>query len=144
MDNAVKAVESTMKFRGYRATRIFFELKSPSKRPEGPVTFTPSFFQRIEKVKNDDYVLILSVDIGKDEVNLPFIASVEMEGRFELNNIDNPEEVMRINATAILFPYLRSALTQLTATANIRPVILPTINLAQTFESCNKPISDKE
>lgn len=47
----------------------------------------------------------------------------------EISSIDDVPPYFYANSIAIVFPYLRSFISSLTIQANIRPVILPTMNL---------------
>lgn len=50
---------------------------------------------------------------------------------------DDPEiikELCEKNTLSILFPYLRSAVSDISLKANIRPIILPTINIVKLIE----------
>ena len=62
---------------------------------------------------------------------MPFTAFVSLTGSFTVPEKENAQELMEVNGTAILFPYLRAVMSQLTAAANIPQVILPTVNLVQ-------------
>ncbi len=66
------------------------------------------------------------------EKNLPFHLSVKIIGNFTIKESFSSEEVAnlcRINATALLFPYLRAFISNLTSLAGIPNLILPTINV---------------
>lgn len=84
------------------------------------------------------------VRIGFDSENeLPFDINVIIEGEFEYNSEDDEtkigfEELLKKNATAILFPYLRAIVTQLTSMGNVYPpLILPTINVSALLDEEN-------
>ena len=62
---------------------------------------------------------------------MPFTAFVSLTGSFFVPEKEQARELMEVNGTAILFPYLRAVMSQLTAAANIPQVILPTVNLVQ-------------
>ena len=61
------------------------------------------------------YAVIITVQIDQD--NLPFKCQVSLKGTFNVNNIDNINKCLQVNATAILFPYVRSTLSMLTTLA---------------------------
>ena len=69
-----------------------------------------------------------------DQPDLPFDAETTIVGSFELSGIENVDKAMKQNATAILYPYVRSTLALLTTLAAIPPVNIPTINLAHIYE----------
>lgn len=61
-----------------------------------------------------------------------------MTGRFLLQGIKNPEQTMKVNAAAILYPYVRAAISMLTTLANVPPVVLPPVNFVKLFEESAK------
>lgn len=65
-----------------------------------------------------------------------FFVDVLLIGYFEAANCDveQRQTFMCMNAPAILFPYLRSYISTLTAQAGLSPVIIPTINLVKNGE----------
>lgn len=71
-------------------------------------------------------------DFSKEEN--PFYLYLTVSGYFEFNDEDKKVEnkladrVLKANSVAILFPYIRSIITNITASANIPPVVLPPIN----------------
>lgn len=68
--------------------------------------------------------------------NDPFEMKVVMEGIFSKANENTDLEAFVPNGLAILFPYIRAIVSTYTASANIPPLILPTINI-------NSIINDK-
>ncbi|MGO3805987.1 MAG: protein-export chaperone SecB [Sphingobacterium sp.] len=57
---------------------------------------------------------------------------VDCEGIFEFINVSQFSEIpdfFYTNCIAILFPYLRSYISTVTVQSNIKPIILPTLNL---------------
>lgn len=84
---------------------------------------------------------MIKIDFGvfKDaEVNYPYKIDVSMIGYFELSGKATEEQITnlcKINGTAIMFPYIRSAITDLTKITNMEPLILPAINIHKLIES---------
>ncbi|MHB1682817.1 MAG: protein-export chaperone SecB [Bacilli bacterium] len=70
------------------------------------------------------------------EIENPFYLTVTLTGAFTLSLENVPPEMdqkqqdqlLQVNTTAILFPYLRSLITNITANANVPPLILPPVN----------------
>lgn len=58
-----------------------------------------------------------------------------IEGVFSMPNWDKDESrlLMISNTVAILFPYLRSLVTIITANANVPPYTLPVMNINELF-----------
>lgn len=81
--------------------------------------------------KKDEMKVELSAIIGEMGQNRksPFEMKVCICGFFEMENISEDIRVYKANAIAILFPYLRAIVSTYTASANINPVILPTMNI---------------
>ena len=49
---------------------------------------------------------------------------------------DGSEEIL-LNAFAILFPYVRSLITEISRYSSIIPIIIPTINITKAIEDLN-------
>lgn len=73
--------------------------------------------------------------------NYPYKINAEMIGYFEIEGNHSEQEVIKlckINGTAIMFPYIRSAITDLTKISNVTPLILPAINIHKLIEAQDK------
>lgn len=100
------------------------------------VTVNPEFTRNINKVDNDNAVVNLIFCIDNKNADMPFAMEVNVEGLFHLENWEQPDmlPLIRANSVAILFPYLRSIVTMITANANISPYTLPVMNIAAMFD----------
>lgn len=70
--------------------------------------------------------------IGKVEGYEDTFISVQCQGIFEFKNVDSFSEIPNffyVNCIAILFPYVRSYISTVSVQSNIKPIILPTLNL---------------
>lgn len=77
-------------------------------------------------------VTVLDVTIFDNPIenNYPFKMYVELAGVFSMQEGDiNDIEKFKPNSVSILFPYVRALVTSFTASANVTPLILPTINV---------------
>lgn len=87
--------------------------------------------------KEKQFQLQLSVTL-KDIEERMYI-EVDMVGLFQY---EGDEEQVRsflyLNASAILFPYIRAYISNLTATSGLSTVILPTMNLSSMKEELEK------
>ncbi|WP_162106043.1 protein-export chaperone SecB [Bacillus subtilis] len=67
-----------------------------------------------------------------------FYLNCKVQGHFIFNNDEFPEEekvkFFKVNGVSILFPYLRSLVSDLTSKGSEQPVILPTMNVAQMIK----------
>ena len=78
-----------------------------------------------QKIKKCNIIIGIKYE---EEENHPFLMNLVIRGFFEIS-----ERKFLINAFAILFPYLRSVITDITK-ASLIPIILPTINVQNLLE----------
>ncbi len=109
-----------------------------------PITINPEFTRNIKKVDNDSVMVNLIFCIDNENADMPFSMEVNIEGLFHLEDWEHPDRLplIRSNSVAILFPYLRSIVTMITANANISPYVLPVMNIAAMFEQNAESKSD--
>lgn len=100
------------------------------------IELTPEFTRQIKKIDNNNALVNLIFRIENENLDLPFSIEVDIEGLFHMDNWEAPSSVplMTTNSISILFPYLRSIVTMLTANANISPYILPVMNINALFD----------
>ncbi|MGN1104924.1 MAG: protein-export chaperone SecB [Candidatus Coproplasma sp.] len=113
---------------------LSFRLNRVQIAPNQRLDVKPQFARQVRKA-NDNKKLIfiaLSVKIESTEAEpKPFDINVGLVGMYELGSEDYTAEEERafvIEATSHLYPYLRAAVTNLTAQAYITPLNLPVIN----------------
>ena len=89
----------------------------------------PVFSKSVVEHDNNLYEVILSVGINnEDDAPVPFDLFVEMVGCFELQEglkEDFQRDLLNRNAVAIMYPFLRAAVSSLTSTANVTSLVLP-------------------
>lgn len=95
------------------------------------------------KDKNN-FILKLDLYLFKKEEDVPFTMNVKVIGIFEVDDVEEKlrGELAEKNAVAILFPYVRALVSNYTAIANVSPLILPPINVAQYIEEKKKKSND--
>ena len=86
--------------------------------------------QHLQDKGGTSYTLVLSATIGDENNHNGICAKVTLAGGFQSTSDTN---LMVNNATAILFPYLRNAISSICVTAGIPPFILPTVNVESDF-----------
>ena len=84
-----------------------------------------------EEKSEHDIVVHLNV-IGQKEEEYKF--QVSASGYFTLSSTNYKDLLIRQNAVAIIFPYIRSQISLLTAQPEVTPVVLPPFNIAQMVE----------
>lgn len=100
------------------------------------ISLSPEFTRNITKIDDDKVAVNLIFRIDNKNGDMPFSMEINIEGIFQLENWEKPDlfPLIRTNSVAILFPYLRTIVSMLTANANIAPYILPVMNISAMFE----------
>ena len=118
-------------FKGIQAEELSFKLNRVRINPEERLDIKPQFSRQVRKVNGNDKInfVALSVRIAStEEEPKPFDINVTLVGMFEIEvSNENEERNFVIEATKMIYPYLRSAVTNLTANAYITPLNLPII-----------------
>lgn len=135
-------IKSSLIFKGYRVKKIDFTINDNLKDPiEVKLDFN------IKKEVNVDYdnnkaqiILTTLVFEEAEKKQYPFSLKVIVEGQFEFENCNKKqmEAFSNLNAVAILFPYIRAIITNITSAANVNPLILPSINIIKLIENETK------
>lgn len=125
-------------FEGYRVTKMSYT-KNETFSNTDKITYIPSFNSTIKlNEETDEATVTLAFHTNKE---FPFELSVKMEGDFKYNNAEDPQEIgfahfLRQNATAIMFPYLRVIVSQLSGLGNEYPsLLLPTVNISKLLQN---------
>jgi preprotein translocase subunit SecB len=87
--------------------------------------------------KTKDKVLQVLVSVSSDSENQPFRFSVAWEGTFifkDMPSKENLDRIAHINCSAIVFPFVRETIADLTRRAGIPPFNLPPFNFAARYE----------
>ena len=118
-------------FKGVTAEELSLKLNRVKLNPEDKLDIKPQFSRQVRKVTGNDKLnfIALSVKIESTEAEpKPFDINVTLVGIFEVE-LSNPNEERSfvIEGTKQMYPYLRSAVTNLTTSAYIAPLNLPII-----------------
>ncbi len=85
-----------------------------------------------EEENNNIYSLFFDITINDKSESLNIFLNIEGKFEFDKDLTDSEKEsFFKINAPAILFPYVRAYISTLTSLSGINPIILPTINLSK-------------
>ena len=123
---------AVLQFLGYRVDTMQFKSKPDYTPSSEPIELKPTFNLTIQQVNDNEYNVTIGVELKQS--TLPFDAELSLTGRFKYEGNMDVQKMLKINAVAILYPYVRSTLSLMTTLAAVPPVIVPTINLAQMFE----------
>ncbi|HIU21564.1 MAG TPA: protein-export chaperone SecB [Candidatus Limadaptatus stercorigallinarum] len=126
----VKEIKADMEMKGLYFNHIEFKRTRDITNGEVQIDITP----RYEKEENINRIVINTKITKQKEMSLV----VEVIGEFVFNsNIDDMElqnKMMRSNAVAMMLPFIRAMVTQITAQPNLMPIIIPTINASRIIE----------
>ncbi len=120
-------------FKGITAEELSFKLNRIRIQPDTKLDIKPQFSRQVRKMNDNDKMnfVALSVKIESTEAEpKPFDINVTLVGVFEVSGAtgDADERKFVIDATSLMYPYLRTAVTNLTAGAYITPLNLPVIS----------------
>ena len=119
--------KSEFQFDGYKVTKSLFELENVSdSNVELIINIKPS---GVLDKENSNFFLKLSTFISDKSKSLNI--EVETVGFFtySIENNDDLEKFLYMNAPAILFPYIRSYISTLSTLSGLSPIVLHTLNL---------------
>lgn len=122
-------------FRGVGVEELAFKINRVKLEPNTRIDIKPQFARQVRRVKDNDKLIFVALTLKIESTEAepkPFDVHVSLVGNFEVEGLTPGSEQERefvIEATRILFPYLRAAVTNLTAAAYVTPPLnLPVIN----------------
>lgn len=127
--------QTRFKFKGYRIIKSDMRI-APAGEIEQKLNVTFSGVK--DNISGSLYTLDLGVSITNEDKSIEI--EFEMRGFFEFSNeLTEPEKAMFFtgSAPAIMFPYLRAYISTMTSISGIEPIILPTINFAESLCRAN-------
>jgi len=141
-------IEGIIKFSGFRAEKISYEYKVMESGTE-KASISPEFMLRLVHKASDCgegtehfFNILFGVRVGFEEnESIPFTSEVVLRGFYQFsskdikeNDVADKNRFLLTNGCAILFPYLRAVLTDITSKSNHSPIVLPTINFHNFIE----------
>ncbi|MBQ8684627.1 MAG: protein-export chaperone SecB [Clostridia bacterium] len=98
----------------------------------------PQFSRTVRRVQENDKLWFLSLEVkveSTEDSPKPFNIKARLVGMFEAEEIESEldRQDLVINMTEIVYPYLRAAVSALTANSFINPLILPVIPAGTMF-----------
>ena len=118
--------------KGIRAEEMRYSLTNVRITKETRFELKPAFSRQVRKVVDNDkmFFVTLAVKIeNTEESPKPFDLSVRITGIFETAAATEEErKAFTVQATEVLYPYLRSAVTNLTTAAFAAPLVIPVVN----------------
>lgn len=130
-------LKSVLKFNKYLVKKIIFEA-NPDFNPTDKIPVEVEFtYDQDINYDGNEMAICLGCDIFKEKnKNYPFSLEIELLGFFSFEENLEPEkiDILRVNATAILFPYLRSIVSSITADSGFQTLVLPVVNIHKMFK----------
>lgn len=91
--------------------------------------------------KDKTFELVLNLVVNDKDHNLDLNMRIHGYFTYDGNNMDEVRSFIGINSPAILFPYVRAYVSNITALGGMPPVIMPTLNLKRVGEQLVKDLS---
>lgn len=123
----ISDVQSVLKMNNLYMKHFNFQ-REPIINSAGEIKY--QFGKNISEINDNVYNVSLSIKVCHDN----FQVELTVVGEFETEGFEENEVLIYKNSLAILFPYLRSQLTILSAQPNMAPIILPPLNINLLFE----------
>ena len=98
----------------------------------------PQFSRTVRRVQENDKLWFLTLEVKVESTETepkPFNVKARLVGIFEAEGIENDldRQDLVINMTEVVYPYLRAAVSSITANALINPLMLPVIPAGTMF-----------
>ena len=134
---------AVINFLDYQLTGLKYEKNYDFlEREDGNVGYEPVFNYSVVNTDYEKKLYEVKVSVGINATEFPFVVSVDLVAQFNFDS-ENPDdnfEDFLPNALAIVFPYLRNAVSQLSLMSNEYSALqFPTVNLYQLIQQ-NKNI----
>jgi len=135
-----------IKFENYIVNNIDYTRNDEYENEEGNIAIDPNFSAKIYYA-NTRAVVEINVEINKNQDNAPFALEVTISGFFELDDVkfeknDNMSEFKQMlssNALAIIYPYVRNMVSDITLKSNEFPALtLPVMNFVNLVQKEGK------
>ncbi len=121
-------------FRGITTEELSYKLNRVQIAPNQRLDIKPQFARQVRKPNDNKKLVFISLAVkieSTEQEPKPFNLDVNLVGVYELEKEDYTQQEERafvIEATQSLYPYLRAAVTNLTAQAYVSPLNLPVLN----------------
>jgi len=145
-----KQSRCSLKFTDYKLERIYFEENPTYKKKDGMIPLALTLERRVENMTETQFTLTISVILfaSPKENNYPFTLETRVLGFFEVEKntaVNFKDKLIETNASAILFPYVRSIISQVTLMANTdKTLILPPMNFVEMMREEEEQKNEKD
>ena len=120
-------------FKGISCEQLSFKLNRVRLEPNQRLDIKPQFSRQVRKSNENPKMMFVNLKVAvltNENEPKPFDIEVSSVGIYDLAAVADArqERDFVIEATSMLYPYLRSMVTNLTAQAYIQPLNLPVLN----------------
>lgn len=124
--------------RGITAEELSYTINRIKMDKDTKFEIKPQFSRTVRRVQENDKIWFLTLEVkveSTEDAPKPFNLKVRLVGVFEAEDLqdDLDRRDLVINMTEIVYPYLRAAVSSLTANAFINPMMLPVIPAGTMF-----------
>ena len=124
--------------RGITAEELNFTMNRIKMDKDTMFEIKPQFARTVRRVQENDKLWFLALEVkieSTEESPKPFNLKARLVGVFEAEEVESDldRQDLVINMTEIVYPYLRAAVSALTANSFINPLILPVIPAGTMF-----------
>ena len=132
---------STLTFENYLVTELTYKQNRNYDFDSDVLNVDFDISAKVQLTTEKDSAVTIQVVCGNEEdSDCPFIIQVEVIGIFKFEGeLDKFEKLVTTNAIAILFPYVRSLISDLSGKSNVYPQYnLPLINVVKFIKNNDK------
>ncbi|KIL23302.1 hypothetical protein B4134_0612 [Bacillus safensis] len=130
-------MKAIFQFSDYNVLEIQYKLNPVFEEDEA--SLSPGFSFDLEFSEEEDEALVyLGLELGDADLQVnSFYLNVKIAGNFIFRSEDEELvheqkiEYCKINGVAILYPYLRALVSDITSKGSEQPIILPTMNVVE-------------
>ncbi len=139
----IEKVLSKISFNNYVVEKIDFRINHDFQEYE-KIQLDMKFNSKIDvNMEEHSSVISLGCLVFNDYLNknYPFQLLIQMRAFFDFESTLPQEEVVKlleVNGIAIVFPYLRALISNITINSGMPPLIIPTINISSMLNQKNE------
>ena len=124
--------------RGITAEELTYTMNRIKMEKDTKFEIKPQFSRTVRRVQENDKLWFVALEVkveSTEDAPKPFNLKARLVGVFEAEDVQDEMDRrdLVINMTEVVYPYLRAAVSSLTANAFINPMMLPVIPAGTMF-----------
>ncbi len=124
--------------RGITAEELTYTMNRIKMEKDTKFEIKPQFSRTVRRVQENDKLWFVALEVkveSTEDAPKPFNLKARLVGVFEAEDVQDEldRRDLVINMTEVVYPYLRAAVSALTANAFINPMMLPVIPAGTMF-----------